>query len=222
MLKKIVSSCVFILIFSYVFGMNFSYVFGVNLNFSHNYSKTEDWETYLLGFDIQYKEKKGKTSSFFQIKLKDTEKGNSLKIICQQDHDITDTLDWWLGFSYYNDQPLEIEDEIDFKIGMGFYILKEKSMFAERKMKVSYGLIYRDDHFLHSFRFKDSYKFVCLGYKFMLNYILPNGHKYFERLDISFTPYLKIFNLEPSFSYEYQQTHYNSLFETKFSLGVDI
>jgi hypothetical protein len=196
-------------------------VFANKFNIYYNYSQGNDWNRFVRGLEYSKKTEKENHINYYDFKIKETELGSSFKFNTNSEFDINDRWDYWSGLSYYNDTILKVMSEIDLKVGFGYYLVKEESFLSERKIKLSYGLIYRNKHFLHSFRFKDTFRFAVINYKLMVNYILPNGEKNFDRLDVEFIPGLKVMNFEPSFSYNYVKTFDKEYFETKFMLGVE-
>jgi hypothetical protein len=197
-------------------------IYAVDINLGYNYGKTNGIVKYLKECEIKYQEKEKNFNWLINFKIKDTELGDSLFMETQLSKDLDDTWDIWGALVYKDDDILDIKSRIDSKIGFGCYLIKQKKLFSSRKIKFSYGLIYRDEHLLHSVRLKDEYRLTGIGYKLIFNYILPNGNKHFDELSINFIPGLKILNFQPSFSYEYIKTYERDLFETKFSLGIKI
>ena len=140
------------------------------------------------------------------IKHQRSDAGQVFNAFLEADKDLGDKFDVFINTEYMDDQVLEIDSRLDYKIGAGYYLYKE----GLHKHKVSYALVKRARSVVNSFRYKYTYKGSFLRNKAIFYYITPTEEVRGE-LETSFKLF-KTLAIVLSHEYAYKDglTNYNT------------
>jgi len=194
------------------------------LNFSYDFQEFNDQSNrYTQAFQHQYKYSGNKGLEFStDTGLKNTERGNVIKSGLNMHHRLNRKTDIWAGAIYREDELLKIAPRLDWKIGSGLYLIKDNKFWRSRALKFSYGLIFRENRYLHSFRLRDECRWFIFDYEATVYYIIATHPLDEDELRILFNPRLKLYKITPGIKIEYVNRGEFGYLQTMFNIGIKL
>jgi len=180
--------------------------FGMDSNLLVNPENTSRYTMRLAG---AYGRKNKNHESVLKGEYVNKEDGRAFSLEHIGEYDLNEDRNIWYSISYRDIQQLHIKNQLNFKIGGGIVLFKNKELFKSRRIKASYGLIARGNKLLNSFRLKDKYECGFLdtfsfGHYAQIDYILPFAGN-FSELEITVSPFVKAGALEPGMIVKYHR-----------------
>lgn len=211
-----------------LFLLSFSFITisaNTEINLKGNYESLHDrngtgWIKYTKFVEYLKANEDERSRKAFKLSFKDTEQGYSFNSDLNCHVELTPISDFWFGVNYADDEILNIDNRMDWKLGVGLYLLKDKTRFTEHNTKISYGLVFRENRYLHSWRLKDSFRFFILGYDMVASYIYPfRGYIDQKELRVRFDYWIEVFKFKPGGTIMYEQTETRVHFDMLVGVG---